>query len=148
MTDELKQRIIDYIGKCRICTVATVGPDNKPSVSTVFFKNKGLDLYFNTGRDSGKVSNIQTNPNVAVAMQTEQSETLDDKSIKGIQYYGSARVLNDNEMSDVPEAVTARHRAFNSVRAGNSVVVVIKPQRVYMIDYAQGFRHRDRLEVV
>lgn len=147
MADELKQKIIDYIGKCRTCTVATVGPDNKPGVSAVFFKNRDLDLYFNTGRDSDKVKNILANPDVAVAIEAGLPETPDDKSVKGVQYYGRAVVLKDEEMDGVPQAVMARHSAFNSVRAGDSVVVMIRPQRIYMIDYALGFRHRDLLEL-
>ena len=40
----------------------------------------------------------------------------------------------------------ARHRAFNNVTAGNSVVVKVTPVRVYLIDYSLGFRHRELLQ--
>lgn len=69
MPDNLTERVIDYMEKCRLCTIATVNADGQPDASTVFFRNSGVDIYFNTGRDTKKVDNILTNPNVAIAMQ-------------------------------------------------------------------------------
>ena len=70
-----------------------------------------------------------------------------DQDIKGIQYVGKASVLSDRDTAEVPKPVIARHNAFNSVKPGNSVIIKVIPVKVYLIDYSQGFRHRDLLEL-
>ncbi len=145
MDDSLIERITEYIGRCPFCTIATVSVDGEPSVSTVFFSNAGMDIYFNTGRDSQKVRNILANPRVAIAMQ-EPSAPKTDREIRGIQYIGKARILSDAETAETPKAVIARHRVFNNVTAGNSVIVKVTPVKVYLIDYSRGFRHRELLQ--
>ncbi|MCJ7743287.1 MAG: pyridoxamine 5'-phosphate oxidase family protein [Dehalococcoidales bacterium] len=145
MADSLTKRVTEYMSRCPFCTIATVSADGKPSVATVYFGTAGMDIYFNTGKDSQKVRNIQANPRVAIAMQ-EPSAPKIDREIRGIQYTGKARILSDAETTEIPKAVMARHRAFNNVTAGNSVVVKVTPVRVYLIDYSLGFRHRELLQ--
>lgn len=143
---DLEKAISQYMSKCKSCTIATVGPDGEPDASTVFFSNSGLDIYFNTARDSRKIRNIEANPRVAVAMQ-KNPEPRTDREISGVQYSGIAGMLPDGDEEGVPRAVVARHRAFNSVRPGNSVIVKVTATKVYLIDYEKGFRHRELLEV-
>jgi uncharacterized protein YhbP (UPF0306 family) len=145
MDSNLASRIAEYMSKCAICTLATASTDGEPSASTVYFKNAGTDIYFNTGRDTQKVRNITLNPRVAIAMQ-EVSAPKTDQEIKGIQYIGKARILSDADITEVPKAVVARHRAFNSSYPGTSVLVKVTPIKIYLIDYSHGFRHRDVLQ--
>lgn len=145
MDSNLASRIAEYMSKCAICTLATASTDGEPSASTVYFKNAGTDIYFNTGRDTQKVRNITLNPRVAIAMQ-EVSAPKTDQEIKGIQYIGKARILSDADITEVPKAVVARHRAFNSSYPGTSVIVKVTPIKIYLIDYSHGFRHRDVLQ--
>ena len=146
MAGDIKERIINYMEKCRACTIATATTDGQPNIATVFFKNAGVDVYFNTGKDSQKVRNILTNPRLAIAMQEEGAVPKEDRDIKGIQYLGKAEILTEKDYAEVPKAVIARHNAFNSVKPGNSVVVKVTPVKIYLIDYSRGFRHRDVLE--
>jgi uncharacterized protein YhbP (UPF0306 family) len=145
MDSNLASRIAEYMSKCAICTLATASTDGEPSASTVYFKNAGTVIYFNTGRDTQKVRNITLNPRVAIAMQ-EVSAPKTDQEIKGIQYIGKARILSDADITEVPKAVVARHRAFNSSYPGTSVLVKVTPIKIYLIDYSHGFRHRDVLQ--
>lgn len=147
MPYNLTERVIDYMEKCRLCTIATVNAEGQPDASTVFFRNSGVDIYFNTGRDTQKVHNIPINPRVAIAIQETGSVPETDQDIKGIQYIGRARILENGDTAEVPRAVTARHNAFNSARPGNSVIVKVTPVKIYFIDYSRGFRHRDLLEL-
>jgi len=147
MTDDLRGRITSFVNKCHTCTVATASADGQPSASLVFFKNSELDIYFNTGRGSEKVNNIIDNPRVAIAMQADGPVPHSDKAIKGIQCMGMAIVLPDDDISGVPMTVIARHNAFNSIKPGESVIVKVVPTKIYLIDYARGFRHRDLLEL-
>ncbi len=105
-----------------------------------------MNIYFNTGSDSEKVKNISANPHVAIAMQEDGPAPKADRDIKGIQYIGKATILSDEDTNEVPKAVMARHNAFNSVKAGNSVIVRVTPVKIYLADYSRGFRHRDLLE--
>jgi uncharacterized protein YhbP (UPF0306 family) len=147
MQDALKGKIEQYMGQCRACTIATAGADGQPAASTVFFKNAGLNIFFNTWSDSQKVGNLARDPRVAITMQQDGPIPKGDKGIKGIQYIGKARVVQDEGAAGVPQAVLARHRAFNSAKSGQSVIIAVSPQRIYMVDYSQGFRHRDTLEL-
>ncbi|MGB2799018.1 MAG: pyridoxamine 5'-phosphate oxidase family protein [Dehalococcoidia bacterium] len=146
MSVDLKDQIVEYIEKCRFCAIATASTEGEPSISTVFFKNIGASVYFNTGRETQKVQNIMENPRVAIAMQEAGYVPEADRDIKGIQYIGKAEILSDANIDEVPPAVMSRHRAFNSVKPDNSVIIKVTPVRIYQIDYARGFRHRDLLE--
>jgi uncharacterized protein YhbP (UPF0306 family) len=145
MGNELSQRIEGYMSKCLYCTIATASADGEPSASTVFFKNSGLGIYFNTGRDTRKAQNILVNPRVAIAMQ-EAVSPRSDQEIKGVQYTGRARILSEAETAEVPKAVVGRHKAFNSSFPGTSVIVKVTPVKIYLVDYSRGFRHREVVE--
>ena len=147
MNRDLKKRIMEYMKTCTSCTIATATKDGEPGASTVFFKNRGMDIYFNTGSDTQKVRNIKANPRVAITMQTAGSAPRKDREIKGIQYTGKGTILTDKDTSEVPRAVMARHRAFNSALPGKSVIVRVVPSKIYLINYSRGFRHRDLLEI-
>jgi general stress protein 26 len=97
--DDLNKVISDYISKCHSCTIATVGLDGEPDASTVFFANSGLDIYFNTSKDSQKMKNIEDNQRVAI-----------------------------------------------TIKPGNSIIVKVTATKVYFINYAKGFRHRELLQ--
>jgi uncharacterized protein YhbP (UPF0306 family) len=120
--------------------------DGEPDASTVFFANSGLDIYFNTSKDSQKMKNTEANQRVAIAMQTNP-EPKTDQEISGIQYKGIAKILPESEYTNLPRGVIARHKAFNSVKPGNSVIVRVTATKVYFINYAKGFRHRELLQL-
>jgi uncharacterized protein YhbP (UPF0306 family) len=142
---DLNKVISDYISKCHSCTIATVGLDGEPDASTVFFANSGLDIYFNTSKDSQKMKNIEDNQRVAITMQTNP-EPKTDQEISGIQYNGIAKILPESEYTNVPRGVISRHKAFNSIKPGNSIIVKVTATKVYFINYAKGFRHRELLQ--
>jgi uncharacterized protein YhbP (UPF0306 family) len=144
--DNLEKVISDYMSKCPSCTIATVGLDGEPDASTIFFASSGLDIYFNTGKDSKKIKNIEVNQRVAIAMQKNPAPKT-DQEISGIQYNGIAKILQESDHADIPRGVMARHRAFNSVKPGNSVIVKVTAIKIYFIDYAIGFRHRELLQL-
>ncbi len=145
MDNEQIKQIAAYLSRCPVCTIATASPEGEPSASTVYFSNDGLDLYFNTARDSEKVRNIVANPRVAIVLQ-DPSVPKTDQEIKGVQYSGKAFILAEGEVARVPAPVLARHRAFNSVNRGNSLIVKVSPVKIFWIDYSKGFRHRDVLQ--
>jgi len=146
MAEDVKERIVKYLENCRACTVATATKDGEPSIATVFCKSEGVNIYFNTGRDSEKVKNLHTNPRLAIALQEEGTIPKEDRFITGIQYLGRAEIVAEKDYGEVPKAVMARHNVFNSIKPGNSVIIKTTPTKIYLIDYSRGFRHRDVLE--
>lgn len=147
MSEDLKKQITGFMNHCRTCTVATISADDGPNASTVYFKNNGLDIYFNTSKESRKVEDIKGNPKVAITIEGDGPIPEADKEIKGIQYHGRAEVLADDDASGVPQTVIARHKAFNSVKPGNSVIIKVIPTKIHFLDYSRGFRHKDTLEL-
>jgi uncharacterized protein YhbP (UPF0306 family) len=147
VADDVRQRTMDYMDKCSVCTVATAGTDGQPSAATVYFKRSGLDIYFNAARDSQKVKNILANTKVAVTMQEDAPVPQADWDITGIQLTGTAKVLTEANSTGVPKAVMTRHSAFNRSRPGSSVIVRVSASKIYLIDYSQGLRHRDVLSL-
>lgn len=111
-----------------------------------FFRNVGMDIYFNTGKDTQKVRDITGNYRVALAMQETGIVPASDQDIKGVQYVGIATILSDAETAGVPQGVLTRHKAFNSAMPGKSVIIKVSPRKVFLIDYSRGFRHRDTIE--
>jgi nitroimidazol reductase NimA-like FMN-containing flavoprotein (pyridoxamine 5'-phosphate oxidase superfamily) len=146
MDNDLKKRITEYIDKCRFCTIATVSTDGQPSASTVSFNNVGMDIYFNTARDSKKIQNVLSNTRVTIAMQKPRLPKT-DQEITGIQYSGTGKILSDDEIAKAPKAVLSRNRLFNSLNPGSSVIVEVTPLEIYLIDYSRGFRHRELLQL-
>ena len=145
MANDQIEKVVTYISKCPICTIATASADGEPDASTVYFSNIGLDIYFNTARDSQKVRNISVNPRVAITIQ-ETSAPKTDRDIRGVQYAGKATILSDAEANEAPKPVMVRHHAFNSVNRGNSIIVKRTAVKVYLID-SRGFRRRDLLQL-
>jgi general stress protein 26 len=146
MNNDLKKHITEYIDKCRFCTVATISKDGQPNASTVSFNNAGMDIYFNTARDSKKIQNILSNPKVSIAMQKPRLPKS-DQEITGIQYSGIAKILSDDEIANAPKTVVSRNRLFNSLKPESSVIVKVTPLEIYLIDYSRGFRHREFLQL-
>lgn len=146
MAVSIKELVTQYLEKCRLCTIATVSAEGQPGASIVFFRNRELDIYFNTGRQTQKVQNILTNPNVAIVMRETELVPESDRDIQGVQYVGQASVLSDEDAAEAPKPVMVRHNAFNSAKPGNSVIIKVTPVKIYLIDYSRGFRHRDVLE--
>jgi len=61
------ERLLDHE---RLMSVATIRSDGWPQVTTVGYINEGLNLYFVTGRESQKLTNLQADPRVSIAIHS------------------------------------------------------------------------------
>jgi general stress protein 26 len=86
MDETLKANIIDLLAHHNVMMLATVRPDGFPQATIVYYVNDGLVLYFATDPTSQKVSNIQLNKKVSVAIADEidNSYKLRALSLSGI----------------------------------------------------------------
>lgn len=102
----LEQEIKDYLFEHKFASLATCY-NNSPYIATIRYSSDGFKLYFSALKTSNKVENILENSQVAL--------TIDDNSIeKFVQYYGKARVLNDEK--DIALAIKNLERVYKYVK--------------------------------
>ncbi len=142
-----RERALEFLRARSVASLATQGPDG-PWSAAVFFASRGFTLYFLSSPKTRHCGNLAREPRVAVTIQEDQP---DWRKIKGVQLEGTARELSGEEeararalflekfpLRDAPPeiaAALARVRWFE-----------IAPRRVFFVDNAQGFGHRDELE--
>jgi hypothetical protein len=111
--DELEREIIDYLGKNKICTLATCGKDAWPRVSVVNYINDGLIIHiFSEGGD--KFKNLKENNRVGVGIGTGTQVI----NMRGINIWGIAEVFDD----ETPEFARGMH-IFSPILADMQKVV-------------------------
>ncbi len=142
MAHSLLDRITAELKNYRVCHVATVEGD-RPLNSTVEYVADGTSLFFVSIPGTRKLSNIAANPSVAITMSSDGGSP---DQIRGIQYFGTARRIEDAERCEQvrtkfmdkfllePSAHWSRTR---------SVYVEVSPQRIDLIDYGQEFGHKE-----
>jgi len=86
--DELKERILKFLGEQKICTLATCA-HNIPRSTPVRYRSDGFTLYILT-EGGGKVRNIMENNSVSVSMVGEYSGF---KSVTCLQLWGTAEII-------------------------------------------------------
>ncbi len=146
MTDsnDLEQRILDFLRERPIANLATA-EGRRPNVSAVEFVNDGLKLYFVSIPKTQKVVNLVENPAVALAINGADRGR---DEVMGVQYYGRAAPVTDHETI---ERIKTRFfdKYFYEDAAhwyGTRVLFYeVRPERVDLVDYSQGFGHKDTL---
>lgn len=147
---DLRRRVLEYLRGHNVMTLATSGPEGIWAAA-VFYVNDELDLYFLSSPKSRHGINIAANPRVAA---TVQEDYRDWAQIKGIQLEGAVRKLEGSEQA----AAVARYGVkfalvANLAHAPREIAAAfakvswyrVTPERLYFIDNARGFGHRDPL---
>ena len=155
MSDELKQRILDYLRTHNTMTLATTQTD-LPWAATVFFASEDFHLYFFSAPDSRHCQNLAVNPRVAVTIQEDYQ---DWRKIKGIQLEG--RVVLVDGVLEKAKAMTIYAAKYPEIiklftNSGSGVFYKaflkvkfyrVTPEKVFFIDNAQGFGQRQELMI-
>ena len=153
MSDQLKERVLDYIESHNTMTLATCA-GGIPWAATVFYASEELHLYFFSAPDSRHCQNLAANARVAV---TVQEDYHDWRKIKGIQLEGTVSLVDSLMEKAKAMAVYARkypevikvftnpssgifHKAFLKVK-----FYCVTPERLFYIDNEQGFGKRQEL---
>jgi nitroimidazol reductase NimA-like FMN-containing flavoprotein (pyridoxamine 5'-phosphate oxidase superfamily) len=100
--DELRKAIAAFLEENVICTLATCS-DNIPRSTPVRYRSRGLTLYI-LAEGGMKVKNIRDNPRVSVSLYGAYSDFM---SVKGLQLWGSASIIEPEEVNSYREAVAA-----------------------------------------
>ena len=129
MNGEVQDKIMGYMKKTRFCTLTTIGRKSKEPKSTiVFYKNSGLDIYFNTGKGAEKVKNIKANPSVAIAIYYDDPSATDLQDTRGLVYSGKAAPVDENDFDEVPEGLKKVYDMVNSYFPDNAVIFKVRSE--------------------
>jgi PPOX class probable F420-dependent enzyme len=119
-----------------LATLATVGSDGRPQLSTVWFLADDGKVRFSLNTTRQKVKNLQVNPAIGVHIQDTTNP------IRYLELRGDARIEPDDDYV-FAERLGAKYggidlRAMDAGGPGRRVVVTVEPSRVNAIDLAAG----------
>ena len=119
-----------------IATLATVGADGRPQVSTVWFIVEDDQLRFSLNTNRQKAKNLNANPAVTVLIKDTTNP------IRYLEVRGDARVEPDDDY-EFADRFAAKYggidlRAMDAGAPGRRVVVTVEPSRVNAVDIAAG----------
>ena len=116
----------------RVCRIATAGRRGLPHLVPVCHVLRGGKIYFGSGDDARKVTNVRENPQIAVTVDVYSDAWSD---LRGVMIQGRARLI---------ERGAAFHRARRLLYAkypqypkeaalspSDSVIVEVTPTRVF-----------------
>lgn len=102
--------ITGLLDRERLMSIGVNRPDGWPQVTTVGYVNEGLDLYFVTGRESQKLSNLEADSRISLAIHA------DDRSdgTVGLVMSGHAHPVSDpDEIRVINAIMSARWPDFS-----------------------------------
>ena len=143
----LRERVLDYLVSRSVATLSTAGPEG-PWAAAVFFASSGFTLYFLSSPESRHCRNLSRDPRVAAAIH---QDTSDWRAIKGVQLEGTASELAGEERA---EAQRIYGRKFPLIASPPPLIDAalsrirwyrLVPSRLYFLDNAAGFAHREEL---
>jgi nitroimidazol reductase NimA-like FMN-containing flavoprotein (pyridoxamine 5'-phosphate oxidase superfamily) len=145
MTEDIRQKVLDYLASHQYMRLATVTTDSTPMVHTVAYASDGPTVYFLTDRRTRKIFNISRNPGVAFSVDEDYPDAA---LIQGIQMEARATILSAR--ADVDKARDLLVAKFPNMAKMppelDLVFVRVDPEEGYFLDYTKGFTHRDKIE--
>jgi len=145
MTDDIRQKVLDYLASHRFMTLATVTTESTPMVHTMAYASDGPTVYFATDRRTRKILNISKNPEVAFSVDEDYPDAT---LIQGIQMEGRATILSGRaEIEKASELLLKKFPDMAKMPPElDPVFVKVDPGEGYFLDYTRGFTHRDKIE--
>ncbi|MBP2029484.1 general stress protein 26 [Methanohalophilus levihalophilus] len=142
MTDDIKQKIEDYLKDHKWLNLGTVDSEGKPMVHTMAYVADGTTVYFGTSKETHKADDMMNNPNVAY---TVDEDDVDVMTITGVQMQGKATLVTDpSEMEKFGMLMIEKFPFMKDMpQTPDSVVFRVDPVEGYYLDYSKGFTHRD-----
>jgi uncharacterized protein len=149
MPGALRERVLAYLRRHHVMTLATHGPDG-PWAAAVYYANDGFSLVFLSSPTSRHCGNLASNPRAAATIQEDYA---DWKAIKGVQLEGNVVQLHDADESAARALYAKKFPVARS--AGTALAQALKkvrwyrlaPERLHFIDNAAGFGHRDEISL-
>jgi PPOX class probable F420-dependent enzyme len=127
----LTKKVAKLIAAERVCRVATAGRDGRPHVVPVCPALAGQKIYFGSGKEAAKVTNLEENPRIALTVDVYSE---DWSRLIGVMVQGTARLITRGR-----EFQRARARLYEkfpqysreaALAASDSVIVEVTPTKV------------------
>ena len=128
----LNKKVSKLIARERVCRVATAGSDGKTHLVPVCHVLAGDKIYFGSGNDARKVTNLRENPQIAVTIDLYSD---DWSQLRGVMVQGSATLIERG-----PRFKQARTRLYEkypqyrgeaALATSDSVIVEVTPTHVF-----------------
>lgn len=142
MTEDLKQKICEYLATHYYLNLATVSPEGTPMAHTMAYVSEDATVYLATNRNSRKIRNILHNPAVAFTVDEDDPDWFD---MQGLQVEGRASIVEDEgEMREVGEIMTGKFPVLADLPPDpDTVLIKIVPEVVYYLDYSVELGYRE-----
>ncbi len=146
----LRARVLEYLRAHHVMTLATHDREG-PWAAAVFYVNDGFNLYFLSAPKSRHGTHLASSPRMAAAIQEDYA---DWPQIKGVQLEGLAREISGDEGRHARKLYGDKFPIVGKLAQAPASIVAalakvrwyrIVPERLYFIDNAAGFGHRDEL---
>jgi general stress protein 26 len=135
-TVEPKSKILELLDENRLMTVATIRRDGWPQATMVGYMHDDLTLYFTVARVSQKLSNIQRDPRISIALGHDEPNRL-----RGLSMAAHAAEITDCAQIDhLNRTIVNRYPEQRIFFPRDVSVAVIRatPTFVSIIDLAKG----------
>jgi uncharacterized protein len=152
MPDRLSGQVQSYLRAHNVMTLATHGAEGVWAAA-VFYASDGFAIYFLSAPDSRHCRNLVANPRASAAVHADYS---DWKEIKGVQMEGTVSVLAGEDEEKARRVYGAKFPVVGKLEQAPASIVKalakvrwygLTPERLYFIDNAAGFGHRDEIDL-
>ena len=154
-SEDLRQTILDYMETHNAMSLATEN-EGVPHAASVFYVNRGFDIYFLSSPTTRHGTNMSQNPNVSATINEDYANWL---LIKGIQMEGRVETIGGiKENIDIARLYVKKFPyvtdfLFSPMKFGPKVAAKVakvrfhrlKPARILFLNNERGFGHRDEL---
>ncbi len=141
MTEELKDKISEYLANHYYLNLATISPQGRPMAHTMAYVSENEMVYLATNKNTRKVQNIMQNPHVAFTVDEDDPDWFD---MQALQVEGRASIVSDEkELREVGEILAAKFPVIADLPPDpDTVMIKIEPEVIYYLDYSIEFGHR------
>ena len=154
LTPSAAKAVGDFLGSHTTMTLATSGEDGPWAAALFYAHDSDLRLYFISAKDTQHAADIELNPKVAVAVNTQHEDWSD---IRGLQIGGVAEIVTPDQRTEVVETYLAKFPAlrplFSSPRDEQESRIAkafaaspfyrVRPSQIRFIDNTKSFGHSD-----
>lgn len=154
LTPSAAKAVGDFLGSHTTMTLATSGEDGPWAAALFYAHDSDFRLYFISAKATRHAADIDLNPKVAVAVNTQHKDWSD---IRGLQIGGVAEIVTPDQRAGVVETYLAKFPAlrplFSSPRNEQESRIArafaaspfyrVRPNRIRLIDNSKAFGHRD-----
>jgi uncharacterized protein len=151
-TDDLADRIAEFIDAHHVMSLATCGPHG-PHAVNLFYARDDLSLLWVSDRQSKHSANIGANPQVSATIAPDYG---DFDEICGVQIFGDAHHLDDAATRHSARALLAERYPMLRQLSDRPILeraylraepYQLVPNRIVMIDNRIGFAHKETLDL-